>query len=291
LDGLYEAIGVFFWFFILLVFLCPQIQHKMLKNARLSLISKIERKLKSRVISMIHRQERISLFGIPIYRYIDIEDSEQILRAIRTTPPDVPICLIIHTPGGLVLAAAQIALALKDHPAEKKVIIPHYAMSGGTLIALAADEIIMDKHAVLGPVDPQIADPARGSFPAVSILKAVKEKGTDRVDDETLIRADIASKALNQMKEFIVELTKDKLGEEKARRLAEVLAGGTWTHDYPITAEKLKELGLPVKIGVPPEVYMLMELYPQPAQARPTVEFVPSPYQPPVRRIEGGRGR
>jgi len=238
---------------------------------------------------MIHRQERISLFGIPLYRYIDIEDSEQVLRAIRTTPPDTPICLIIHTPGGLVLAAAQIALALKSHPAKKKVIIPHYAMSGVALIALAADEIVMDPHAVLGPVDPQLADPVKGSLPAVSIIKAVQEKGIDKVEDETLIKADIAAKAVRQMEELIVKLTRDKLGEERAKKLAEALAGGRWTHDYPITAEQLKELGLPITVGIPSEVYTLMELYPQPVQARPTVEFIPAPYYPP-RRAEERKG-
>ena len=36
------------------------------------------------------------------------------------------------------------------------MFVPHYAMSGGTLIAMAAQEIIMDRNAVLGPVDPQI---------------------------------------------------------------------------------------------------------------------------------------
>ncbi|RLI30476.1 hypothetical protein DRO53_02675 [Candidatus Bathyarchaeota archaeon] len=287
MSDIAEGIGIFFWFFILLVFLWPQIQHKMLQDARLRLIRKIERKENARVISMIHRQERISLFGIPLYRYIDIEDSEQVLRAIRNTPPDMPICLIIHTPGGLVLAAAQIALALKDHPAKKKVIVPHYAMSGGTLIALAADEIVMDPHAVLGPVDPQLADSTRGSLPAVSIIRAVQQKGVDKVDDETLIKADIAAKAVKQMEELIVRLTRDKLGEEKARKLAEALAGGQWTHDYPITVEQLRELGLPVTVGIPPEVYTLMELYPQPIQARPTVEFVPTPHYPtPGRRTE-----
>jgi len=289
LDGWSEPIGIFFWFFILLVFLWPQLQHRILQNARLSLIKKIEQKERARVVSMIHRQERISLFGIPLYRYIDIEDSEQVLRAIRTTPPNVPICFILHTPGGLVLAAAQIALALKDHPAKKKVIIPHYAMSGGTLIALAADEILMDPHAVLGPLDPQIGDPSKGSLPAVSIIKVVEEKGPDKVEDETLIKADIAAKAVKQIKELIVKLTADKLGKDKAEKLAETLSGGMWTHDYPITAEKLKELGLPVTVGIPPEVYSLMELYPQPSQARPTVEFIPTPHYPttPAKKAEG----
>ena len=67
----------------------------------------------SNVIAMIHRQENIGLFGIPFYRFISVEDSERVIRAIRRTPPDKPIDLILHTPGGLVLAATQIAKAIK----------------------------------------------------------------------------------------------------------------------------------------------------------------------------------
>lgn len=238
---------------------------------------------------MIHRQERISLFGIPFYRYIDIEDSEQVLRAIRMTPPDMPITLILHTPGGLVLAATQIALALNGHPAKKTVIVPHYAMSGGTLIALAADEIQMDPYAVLGPIDPQLSDPQMGTIPAVSVVKAVKQKGIEKADDETLIKSDIAEKAIKQLEEFVVELTEKKLGREKAKDLAKALVQGTWTHDYPLTPKKLQELGIPVKVGIPLEVYHLMELYPQASPMRPGVEFIPSPYyapQTPQKRAE-----
>ena len=162
----YDIFWIFFLYFFLATFLWPQIRQKMIQNERLNFIRKIEAATKSRVVTMIHRQERLSLFGIPFYRYIDIEDSEQVLRAIRMTPPDTPITLILHTPGGLVLAATQIALALKGHPAKKTVIVPHYAMSGGTLIALAADEIQMDPYAVLGPIDPQLSDPQMGTIPA-----------------------------------------------------------------------------------------------------------------------------
>ena len=212
---------------------------------------------------MIHRQERVSLFGIPFYRYIDIEDSEQILRAVRTTPPDKPITLILHTPGGLVLAAAQIALALKAHPAKTTVIVPHYAMSGGTLIALAADEILMDPHAVLGPVDPQLSDPRVGSVPAISVLKVVQKKGVEKVSDLTLIKADIAEKAVRQLEELVIELTEDKLGREGAEKLAKELVYTPYPHDWPLLPNKLREMGLPVKVGIPPEIYQLMELYPQ----------------------------
>ncbi len=242
----------------------------------------MERKYGARVITMIHRQEKIGLLGVPIYRYIDIEDSEAIIRAIRTTPPNMPIMLILHTPGGLVLAASQIAKALKAHPARKVVVIPHYAMSGGgTLIALAADEIIMDPNAVLGPLDLQLSGPGGIYLPAPSILRAVEIKGKDKVDDQTLILADMAEKAINQVKELVIELVKDKVGEERARYIADRLVSGYYTHDYPITVEQLREMGgLKVSTDVPPEIYELMTLYPQARTNRPGIEYLPHPIAP-----------
>ncbi|MGF5381667.1 SDH family Clp fold serine proteinase, partial [Klebsiella pneumoniae] len=156
----------------------------MLLGARARKMAELEHKRKSRVITLIHRQEAVSFLGIPISRFINIDDSEQVLRAIRLTDKNVPIDLILHTPWGLVLAAEQIAEALLRHPAKVTVFIPHYAMSGGTLIALAADEIVMDENAVLGPVDPQL-----GQYPAASILKVLEKKPLSEVDDQTLILA------------------------------------------------------------------------------------------------------
>ena len=256
------------FFVVLASFFMPVVQQKLLENARLRLLQKLERERGSRAIALIHRQESMALFGIPLLRYIDIDDSEVVLRAIRAAPPDKPIDLIIHTPGGLVLAATQIAYALKKRRAKTTVIIPHYAMSGGTLIALAADEILMDRNAVLGPVDPQIS-----GMPAPSIIRAVERKGVEKVDDQTLIYADLSEKAINQLKRTVVKLLEGKMDREKAERLAEVLTSGRWTHDYPITFEEARELGLPVRDEVPPEVYALMELYPQPMSKRRSVEF------------------
>ncbi|NJE43226.1 hypothetical protein E3E35_04405 [Thermococcus sp. GR7] len=262
--------SLLWWLFFLYLLLWPQMQYRGLQMARARILQRLSRKRGSTVITMIHRQESVGLFGIPFYKFISIEDSEEILRAIRMAPKDKPIDLIIHTPGGLVLAATQIARALKDHPAETRVIVPHYAMSGGTLIALAADKIIMDPHAVLGPVDPQL-----GQYPGPSIVRAVEKKGPDKVDDQTLILADVAEKAIKQVRDLVFDLLKDRYGEEKAKELAQILTEGRWTHDYPITYEHAKELGLHVETGVPEEVYALMELYKQPMRQRGTVEFMP----------------
>lgn len=127
------------WLFFIISSFTPVLQQRLLEVRRRGLIRRIEQHRGSRVISLIHRQETMRLLGIPVARFIDIEDSEEVLRAIRLTPPDVPIDLVLHTPGGLVLAAEQIARALVRHRDPVRVLVPHYAMSGGTLLALAAD--------------------------------------------------------------------------------------------------------------------------------------------------------
>lgn len=265
------------WIFLIITSLVPLVNKKVIEYSRLRLMKDLEGKRKSRVIALIHRQESMSILGFPIARYIDIQDSEQILRAIKLTDDDMPIDMILHTPGGLVLAAEQIANALSRHKGKVTIFVPHYAMSGGTLLALAADEIIMDENAVLGPVDPQI-----GNYPAVSILQAVSEKDPNKVDDETLILADISRKAIRQVKDTVKRIACCTYTEEQAEKLAEELASGRWTHDYPIRVEEAQELGLKVNTDVPEEIYQLMNLFPQATQRRPSVEYVPTPYHPPA---------
>ncbi len=273
-----EYLSMFFWFFFIFSLLSPWLRQKGLESSRISLIHRIEKRRGSRMIAMIHRQETMSILGIPLIRYINIEDSEAILRAIRLTDDNVPIDIILHTPGGLVLAAEQIAFALIRHKAKVTVFIPHYAMSGGTMLSLAADEIIMDENAVLGPVDPQL-----GQYPAVSILNVLKDKDKNEIDDETIIQADIARKAIMQVFSFVKRLlTENNCTEEKAQKIATTLTDGRWTHDYPIKFEEAKELGLCVSSEMPKEIYELMDLYPQSPGKRPSVQYIPIPYKKPT---------
>jgi ClpP class serine protease len=145
----------------------------------------------------------MSLLGFPVLRYIDVNDSEEVLRGIQLTDANLPLDIILHTPGGLMLAAMQIARALHDYKGKVTAFVPHYAMSGGTLIALAADEIVMSKNSVLGPVGPQI-----GQYPAASILTVPEKKPIAEIDDQTLILADQGRKAITQMRESVAELLK-----------------------------------------------------------------------------------
>ena len=266
------ALTELFWFFFMISALQPVITRRMLEYSRQRLISKIERDRGSRVILLVHRQETMSFLGFPVFRYIDVDDSEEVIRAIHMTDRDMPLDIILHTPGGLVLASLQIAQAIKKHRGKVTAFVPHYAMSGGTLISLAASEIVMSEHAVLGPVDPQL-----GKFPAASILKAVAKKPVTELEDETLILADQAEKAIAQLRESIRELLQTTPPNGKVDELARLLSEGTWTHDYPITYERAKSLGLSVNSNMSDDILKLMTLFPQPVRHQPTVEYLPGP--------------
>lgn len=250
----------------------------MLALQRTQAMRSLERRDGSRVITLIHRREGFAFLGIPFGGYIDIDDSEAVIRAIEMTDKAVPIELVLHTPGGLVLAAEQIAAALAAHPAKVTVYVPHYAMSGGTLIALAADDIVMSPSAVLGPVDPQI-----GELPVASILAAVDRKDVNEIDDRTLILADVGRKAQVQVRDFVTRLLRRHMDDDRAATIAGLLSEGRWTHDFPIDVDHARTLGLPVSTELPNEVRHLMRLYPQPRGRRPSVEYIPSPYEPPAR--------
>ena len=261
------------WFFFMVSALQPVMQRRYLEAMRRRKIAQIEKIRSSRVILLVHRQETMSLLGFPVMRFIDVNDSEEVLRAIHMTDNDVPLDIVLHTPGGLVLASLQIARAILAHKGKVTVFVPHYAMSGGTLIALAADEIVMCKHSVLGPIDPQL-----GQFPAASFLKVVDQKPIAEVDDQTLMMADIGRKAIQQLETAAAELLKRSMDEGAARALAAKLATGTWTHDYPISAGEARSLGLPVNTDMPPEVLQLMTLYAQPVRRQGSgVEYLPIP--------------
>jgi ClpP class serine protease len=265
-------ISTIFWLFFIIAALQPLLRKRFLVAMRQRLIASFEKKRGSRVIVLIHRQETMSLLGFPIFRYIDIDDSEEVIRTIHMTDPEMPLDLVLHTPGGLVLAAYQIAHAIRMHQGRITVFVPHYAMSGGTLIALAADEIVMEEHAVLGPVDPQL-----GEYPAASLVKLAESKPISDIDDKSWLLADIGRKAIEQIRVQVKSLLDGKYAPEKAEGLARILTEGRWIQDYPITYEESVNLGLHVTKGTPAELYQLMSLYPQPIKHQPSVEHIPIP--------------
>ncbi|MBI4533135.1 MAG: hypothetical protein HY711_04235 [Candidatus Melainabacteria bacterium] len=278
------AVSDVFWLLVVFSFLQPLIRQKMLEFAREQVLKRFETIRHSRVIALVHRQESMSLLGIPFFRYIDMHDAESLLRAIRFTPAHMPIDLILHTPSGLGLPVEQIALALTRHPGKVTVFIPHYAMSGGALIALAANELVMAENAVMGALDAQV-----GGYPARSILAVLEAKPVEKIDDKTLLLAEEASKSIRQLSTTAATILSHRMPLDKAKNIAEQLASGSWTPDYPMSIDQLEEIGLPVSRDIPVEIYQLMSLYAQSEHGRPSVDFVPMRYGKPGTPAHGAR--
>lgn len=226
---------------------------KQIMDERMGILQRLSKERRSKVITLIHRREPW-MHGDESQGII-IEDSEKVLMEIYKTPKDKPIDILLHTPGGLVLAAEMIAAALKRHPAKVSALVPFYAMSGGTLIALAADEILMEEFSVLGPLDPQIQGLASGA-----ILGLLEKKPIEAVSDELVILADVAAKALQGVRAFVRWLLQDaQLPEAEKEKVAEFLVGGYVTHDQPLSLETMQGFGLPVVKGLPALVFELFE--------------------------------
>ena len=117
-------IGQAIWIFFLLTALQPVVKQRLLEASRQRLLAQIERRRQSRVILMVHRQETMSVLGFPIMRYIDVNDAEDVMRACAMTDPEVPLDIVLHTPGGLVLASLQIAQAVRQHKGKVTVFVP-----------------------------------------------------------------------------------------------------------------------------------------------------------------------
>lgn len=266
------SISDLIWIFFIGMALQPMLRQRILVMMRARKIMQLQRQRGSQVITLVHRQETMRLLGFPLVRYIDIDDAEDVIQVIRDTDPDMPIDIILHTPGGLAIATLQIAAALRRHGGRVTAFVPHLAMSGGTLIALAADRIVMAPHAMLGPIDPQV-----GGFPAASVARVLRDKPMAEIDDQTVILADIGEKATRQLRAAATQLLGRHMDAARAAELADQLSKGQWTHDYPITADEAASLGLPVSTDLPDEVAELMTLYPQPVRTTPSVEYVPAP--------------
>jgi ClpP class serine protease len=241
---------------------------------RISKLKIMERNHGCKILTMIHRREALSLFGMPVYQFIDEEDAEQILRWIRQYR-DYPLELILHTPGGHLHASIQIARALRNHPKNTRVFIPHYSMSGGTIIALAANEVVMDKDAIIGPIDPQVGDFLRGTFPAPSWIYAAETK-KEKADDSTLVMSDVSRKALRLTREVAKELLQGKIepgpgGKDRLDEVVEKLVSGEMIHSTPLSANEARKIGLSVNTDFPEDVHDFMRLF---KPVKKSVEYV-----------------
>jgi len=221
-------------------------------SRRAQLIHELEEERGSRVLTLIHRKEPWSTGDDE--PEIGFEDSELILQQVRETPPDKPIDFIVHTEGGLTFAADLIAMALRYHKGKVTVMVPFYAMSDGTYVVLAADEIMMEKCSILAPLEPLIED-----MPATSVMSILKRKPIETISDRTILLAESARMEEENAKEFVKWLLIDHMNEEHATQVANFLVGGFMASTTPITLDVARAIGLNVVEGVPDKVHQLFE--------------------------------
>jgi len=101
--------------------------------------------------------------------------------------------LVLETNGGQIEVVERIADLIRYHyPEEVSVIIPNYAMSAGTVLAMVGDSIYMDYYSVLGPIDPQVQIKNGDTFvPALGYLAKYNEL-IDKSAKGTLTSAEVA---------------------------------------------------------------------------------------------------
>ena len=98
------------------------------------------------------------------------EDRDGFMRALHGLDYKKGLDFILHTPGGSIAATQSIIIYLREKfGRDIRAIIPHTAMSGGTIMACSTREIIMARHSSIGPIDPQI----RG-IPAKGVIKELE---------------------------------------------------------------------------------------------------------------------
>lgn len=108
---------------------------------------------------------------------IDLSDNDMngFMNALKGVNCNKGLDLIIHTPGGSPTAAESIVKYLRGKFKNNiRVIVPHMAMSAGTMLACSAKEIVMGRQSSLGPIDPQF-----NGIPAYDILKEFEEAESD----------------------------------------------------------------------------------------------------------------
>jgi len=206
------------------------------------------------------------------------------------------VALLIDSNGGMARPAYELAMLLRRHCGGFVAVIPRHAKSAATILALGADEIIMNEHAELGPLDVQIWDPDReeqmsglDEVQALERLQAFAMDATDRMMLLLIRRTEKKARTLIPfVTEFVTKLTKPmfqnidvvrytqmsralKVGEEYGKRLlqkgygedrAEEISRKLVTdypeHGFPIYPDDASNLGLNLT-PVPERIKKAME--------------------------------
>jgi len=186
------------------------------------------------------------------------------------------ISLYLYTNGGNTLAAWSLVNLIRSFCKEFEVIIPSNCFSSGTLICLGADNIVMTKQAMLGPIDPSVNGPLNPPVPGIPdpnakvpvsveyvnayIEMAKKDFGITDQRNMTEILLHLSErihpltlgqvyKSKSQIQMLARKLMKwQNLGEEKEDAIIKFLCSDSGSHDYSIRRKEASEsLGLMIE--------------------------------------------
>ena len=246
----------------------------------------------SRLISIIHAEGTSS-------DSVDDKTVSEALKAIRASDPNQNLDIILHTPGGNALGAIQLVRALKEHRGRKTFYVPYEAFSAGTILALSGDEICLSDFSCLGPIDVQISFPGvvkvhNGGFvsliskagsdedetllggpfrafvrsveppfgaSAAALASLLKFKHPKDIDDKMLKYAVIARDMKQADHKRALAIMSGNYSRWAANRIAHYLNDGTLSHGYPVQYEEAKKIGLKVSLGIPDEVYTIVDSF------------------------------
>ena len=201
-------------------------------------------KIASGILSMLDHQQSLTK-----------EDALRFIQNLRSVPEEKTLEIILNTPGGSLSAAEAIVNAMLNHKGKIIVYVPKCAMSAGLIIALAADEVYLEKNAYMGPADPQFAL----GFSAATVLDYTKRMaGTDSwVTHIVQFAQSSAQQSMDWVKDLISRIYTEK-GRALDDKVFESLFTGKQIHERPLFYRDLSELIPFIKEGVPDEIHRLL---------------------------------
>lgn len=228
-----------------------------MRKAVLTLRTKIETRNNSRVIIVVNDVSERHNVKTELDRYLTLDKTFEILADIRQAESKQRIDLILHTPGGLGLAAEMIAAAIREHKGETVAHVPYFAMSGGSIIALAAQRIEMGLAASLSPCDPQIF-----GIPLFAYKKLVSTehgKKRDTISDDNLLLSFVAGAIQTEFEADPTKLVDPIHLKEHPSEVVSQFMTGEHFHGSRIGFETLKDLGLSVSDKCLKEAYEIVD--------------------------------
>ena len=244
----------------------------------------LDKKLKDRLRAISkHRGDAAVIFYASAFLQkvvdnvsITREDINGFMNALYEAPADKGLVLILHTPGGDPNAVESIVEYLHSKFNRMEVVVPYLAMSGGAMISLASDLLVLGKQGQLGPIDPQFVI-GNKTHSARAIQEGFSKAKEDIENDVKLAHlwAPIlqnmgpslvleANKALSYSKELVanwlnVRMLKNISNEDERKQKADNIAayfnaeetsghGQVHVHGQRIGAAKLQELGLKLEL-------------------------------------------